>query len=163
MLQLLASYMETFSHVLEHQHGHMGSQLQYLYETAEALRLGEPSARIGSRRVHTSDSGGAAGATAASGGFFGDRRLLRETLKVKFGRDHLVSTEQVKEVQLAMSQVGKLGGRDHLVSTEQVKEVQLAMSQVGKLGGSWGGCSGGLTSSQPPPRWAAACDALMHE
>ena len=36
--------------------------------------------------------------------------MLRETLKVKFGRDHLVSTEQVKEVQLAMSQVGKLGG-----------------------------------------------------
>ena len=110
MLQLLASYMETFSHVLEHQRGHMGSQLQYLSETAEALRSGEPSARIGSRRVNTSDSGGAGGAAAANGGFLGDRRMLRETLKVKFGRDHLVSTEQVKEVQLAMSQVGKLGG-----------------------------------------------------
>ena len=98
--------MDTLSHLLKHAGPQFASQLKFLTDTAQDLHLGVPSARTGSALGPMATEEAAAGIQAAGGSFLGNRKTLRETLKIKFGNDHLVSTAQVKEVQLAMSQVG---------------------------------------------------------
>lgn len=176
----VAAHMEVLSRVLRYQGPSRVSQYRYLVKTAQELRA-PPSATTPTGRRSSLvliPGGGLGGGGPLSGNkarrssvtdssllgsastFLSNRKSLRETLKVKYGQDYLVSKLQVTEAQIGISQFTAMirsnAPAGHIRKEGHHSHAPNAASPSGTSYSGGGGGGGGTgmpprSSYRPPP------------